>query len=258
MIQKHIEQYIKNKARDTFPRSLIILGEKGCGKAEAIDMTCNQLHLNKVDITEQISLDFIMSMYEKPEPYLYIIDGTKITIKEQNMLLKFIEEPLKNAFIIIKAEASNQLLQTVYNRCQKLIFNPFSKEELLQYSNDPFILEVAKTPGQIEDFKNSPITDIKELCEKIITKIGSANISNVMTISDKLAFKQEKDKFDLDIFASILVYSIRQVIKQNNDIKYIELYNLVRQWDIDRKAPTVVQQFLFERYLVKMYQLMRG
>lgn len=258
MIQNHIRQYIENKTRDNFPRSLLIIGEKGCGKSEAIQFISNKLKLVELDITEQISLDYIMGMYEKPEPYLYIIDGTKITIKEQNMILKIVEEPLKNAFIVIKCEVSNQILNTIYNRCQKLIFNPFSKEELREFCDDPFILELAKTPGQITGFKNSPIKDIIELCEKIIDKIGSANISNVLTIGDKLAFKQEKDKFDVDIFSSILIYSLNKRIKQNSELKYFDLYKLVSQWNIDRKAPTVLQQNLFENYLVKMYQLMRG
>ena len=258
MIQSHIKQYIESKTRDNFPRSLLIIGEKGCGKSEAIQLISSKLKLVELDITEQINLDYIISMYEKPEPYLYVIDGTKITIKEQNMLLKIVEEPLKNAFIIIKCEASNQILNTIYNRCQKLIFNPFTKEELSQFCDDPFILELAKTPGQITAFKNSPIKDIIELCEKIIDKIGSANISNVLTIGDKLAFKQEKDKFDVDIFSSILIYSLNKRIHQSQELKYFDLYKLVSQWNIDRKAPTVLQQNLFENYLVKMYQLMRG
>ena len=36
MIQGHIKQYIESKTRDNFPRSLLIIGEKGCGKSEAI------------------------------------------------------------------------------------------------------------------------------------------------------------------------------------------------------------------------------
>ena len=258
MIQSHIKQYIESKTRDNFPRSLLIIGEKSCGKSEAIQLISSKLKLVELDITEQISLDYIMSMYEKPEPYLYVIDGTKITIKEQNMLLKMVEEPLKNAFIVIKCEASNQILNTIYNRCQKLIFNPFTQEELSEFCDDPFILELAKTPGQIIAFKNSPIKDIIELCEKIIDKIGCANISNVLTIGDKLAFKQEKDKFDVDIFSSILIYSLNKRIHQSQELKYFDLYKLVSQWNIDRKAPTVLQQNLFENYLVKMYQLMRG
>ena len=258
MIQSHIKDYIENKTRDTFPRSLLIIGEKGCGKSEAVQLIAHTLKLPQLDITEQISFDYIMGMYEKPEPYLYVIDGAKITTKEQNMILKIVEEPLKNAFISIKCEASNQILPTIYNRCQTLIFNPFTKEQLRQFTSYPFILEVAKTPGEVEDFKNSPLQDISQLCEKIIDKIGSANISNVLTIGDKLAFKQEKDKFDVDIFSSILVYVLNRKIKQSTELKYLQLYKLVRQWNIDRKAPTVLQQNLFENYLVKMYQLMRS
>ena len=257
--QSHIFNYIDKKARDTFPRSLLVIGESGCGKSIVINYIAEHLHLPLLDITDQLSFDFIMSLYEKPEPYFYFIDGNKLSIKDQNMLLKFIEEPLKNAFICIELQSANQVLPTIYNRCQKIIFNPYSKAELERFTQDPLILQVAKTPGQIIKLTESnQLPELLELSNKIIDKIGSANISNVLTISDKLAFKQEKDKLNVDLFSNILVNQLNNRIKTNSNSKLFSLYQLVREWNIKRKAPTIVQNFLFEQYLVKMYKLMRG
>ena len=62
-------------------------------------------------------------------PKIYIIDSSTISIKEQNIILKFVEEPLKNSYIIILK--NSKLLPTILNRCQKWKFEAYSKEELL-------------------------------------------------------------------------------------------------------------------------------
>ena len=257
--QEHIIKYIDNKTRDTFPRSLILLGETGCGKRTVIAYIKDKLKLEVINISDNLNLEFIENLYSKPEPYIYVIDAPKITIKEQNIILKFVEEPLKNSYIIIIAETKNQLLQTVYNRCQVLSFNPYSREQLQQFTSDELVLKIAKTPGQINNLLASDLKGMLELAEKIVRKIGNANLPNVLTISDKIAYKNEKDKFDLDIFSRILLYTVKQeIICNNTDPRYLAMYDLVREWLLKKKAPTISQKFLFENYLVKLHELMRG
>lgn len=257
--QDHIIKYIDNKTRDTFPRSLILLGENGCGKHSIVTYIKDKLKLELSNISDNLNLEFIENLYSKPEPYIYIIDAPKITVKEQNVILKFVEEPLKNSYIIILAETKNQLLQTVYNRCQVLSFNPYTREQLQQFTNDELVLKIAKTPGQINDLLASDLKGMLELAEKIVTKIGTANLPNVLTISDKIAYKNEKDKFDLDIFSKVLLYSIKEeIVRNSSDSRYFYMYELVREWLQKKKAPTISQKFLFENYLVKLHELMRG
>ncbi len=261
--QDYIINYIKSKKRDTFPRSLVLLGEYGCGKKTVVSLIAQHLKLQSVDITKELNFEFITSLYQKPEPYLYVIDGSKITIKEQNVILKFVEEPLKNAFIVILAESSNQLLKTVYNRCQVLTFVPYLRETLQQFTSDELVLKIARTPGQVTELSSNDLKGMVELAEKIVTKIGVANLPNVLTISEKLAYKDEKDKFPVNIFSKVLVYAIKdEIIRSDSNSpsgsKLFNLYKLILEWDRKRRAPTISQKFLFENYLVKFHEAMRG
>lgn len=92
-----------------------------------------------------------------------------------------------------------------------------------------------------------------ELANKMVTKIGSANLPNVLTISDRIAFKNEKDKFDVNLFANVLQYVVKDYIIRNSgvDKKYYDYYKLVCEWNIKRKSNSVQQRFLFENYLLK-------
>ena len=251
--QSKIVNYINSKSRDTFPRSIILLGEKGCGKHTVLNMLSEKLCLQVVDITKNLNFEYIMELQQKPEPYIYVISANELTVKSQNAMLKFIEEPLKNSFIVVLAESQNQLLPTVYNRCQILNFVPYSKDELLNFSTDELVLSIAKTPGQVKSLIDSgDMNGMIELANKMITKIGTANIPNILTISDKIAFKNEKDKFDLELFANVFQYCIIKYIRENTvDKRYYEYYRLVSEWNNKRKASTVLQKPLFENYLLK-------
>ena len=63
--QDKLLNYIDSKRRDTFPRSLILLGESGCGKSTVINYISDKLNLPLIDITDNINIDFITSLYEK-------------------------------------------------------------------------------------------------------------------------------------------------------------------------------------------------
>ena len=123
---------------DNFPHSSLILGEEGSGKHTlSMYIKDNILKLPLLDITENISDEYIDMIYRNPNPSIYLINMSKMMEKEQNILLKFIEEPLQNAFIILLCENVNNLLNTIYNRCvvfemelYKLMGNKFTKEEL--------------------------------------------------------------------------------------------------------------------------------
>ena len=66
-----------------------------------------------LDITENISAEYIDKIMLNPNPRIYVIDLSKITEKDENVLLKFIEEPLKTSFIILLAESRNGILNTI-------------------------------------------------------------------------------------------------------------------------------------------------
>ena len=83
---------------------------------------------------------------------IYYIDLSNFLEKQQNKLLKFIEEPAMNTFICIGTISEACALPTVLNRCLKYIFEPYSVEELRQIK---FINKDYKIPNQAENSSNS-------------------------------------------------------------------------------------------------------
>ena len=214
--QKKIKNLIETSSLDNFPNSLILLGEKGSGKHTICDLISDKLNLQIIDISEKLTQEMIDEIYTRVEPYIYIISDEKLTIKNQNSILKFLEEPLKNSYIILLVENRNKLLPTILNRCQIW--------ELEKYS-------------------------INELIEKI----PIASFSNILSITNRINFDgKESDKFDLTVFLRTLVWLSSTKVLNSDNIYYQEVYKLVNELSNNMSILNINKKTCFENFLVKM------
>ena len=256
-LQSQIESYITTH---TLPRTLMLQGEWGCGKHTLSKLISEKLGIDYQDITDNLTLDIIEQITLSPTPRVYVIDTSKISIKEQNVILKFLEEPLKNSYIILLTENKNKLLNTVINRCVCLSFEQYTDEELEQFVYEgkynwciTSTEKYARTPGRLIQFHQHSIFAMLDFIEKIFINISIANYSNVLTIPNKIAFKDDEKLYDFEVFVYLL-------INKANDM-YIEgkipysAYELTSTFYNDCFIPHINKQHLFEHYLIELKQL---
>lgn len=256
---------IDKSTLDTFPHTLLLVGERGSGKHLIVNYIGNHFGLDVVDLTDNISLETINEISLRSNPYIYLIDGTKLTDKKENVILKFLEEPLKNSFIVIICEATQQLLSTIVNRCRRWDLNKYSKKDLSVFLNDPndikstiLLDDVATTPGQIIEFQKQDLVSIIQLCNTIIDKIAGANCQNTLTITNKIAFNHEEEKYDLDCFVRCMLYSIRKRIVENNSLQNSLAFVRTKQLENDRYIHNINLLNLFNVYLIDMKGIYEG
>lgn len=248
---------------DSWPNSSIFLGDVGCGKHTLVKFICDKFNLLQYNLTPILNQEIVEEIYEKPELRLYYIEANKITICQQNMLLKLIEEPPKNVFIVILCERLSQVLVTIKNRCQLFEFSAYNKDILSNFITDsqlsPYILDIACTPGQVINYQSYNIKDLTQLAEKIFTKISSASFSNTLSISNKIAFKDEKDKIDIDLFSKVLNKTITDmIISDNTNNVYYHMFSLVQKFISDLKITNVDKRYLFDNFLCKLWRESRN
>lgn len=258
--QEKICNRIASLTIDDFPRSLMLVGPQGAGKHLLCREIAERFSLPQMDITNELTLENIEEMYNRVEPYLYIIRVNEISVKEENTILKFLEEPLKNAFIVLIAETDNGILQTILNRCQIWYLQPYKKEFLASFVTDPnsLVLMIADTPGQVQLLSSINLTEALALADKIITKIHMASVSNTLTLVSKVGFKEEPSKINIKLFVKIVLHRFREFIKNTNDAKLVTGYYLTNELSKNLGVKNLDQKLLFERYLIQLRSCMRG
>lgn len=248
---------------DTFPRSIILLGEKGSGKHLISNyIKDNILKFDMMDISETVSDEVIDQIYRTPNPMIYLVDISNMTEKEQNILLKFVEEPLKNAFIILLCEDRNVLLNTIANRCITFELESYTKEQLSTFikeddSNKDLILNIIRTPGKILSLNLDNLNDIYDVCDKIVNKLNIASYPNTLTIVDKINYKDEYNKFDIGIFFDTLIYKLFDSYKMSNNENIFKMYIYSineRKKLVDKR---INKELFMTNYLTNLWKLVR-
>ncbi len=118
------------------------------------------------------AINFVLLKSGLSKNKILFIDGAEnLTISSQNALLKTLEEPPQNTYIIIQSNRFKCLNQTIYSRCQLIHFNNLSQDELyswaediLQDKNDKSVIPSYMTPKKISQLiEDGLFEDLKKL-----------------------------------------------------------------------------------------------
>lgn len=210
---KRLLMQLSEYSVDTLPRSIIIIGKEGSGKHTLSKYLADKFKIPLLDITENITEELVSNIYRDSLLKAYIIDLSFVVDKDQNRLLKLFEEPPSNAFIFLLATNTLNVIPTLLNRGFVLNIEPYKVIELQEFAesnkiniNQKYLGNIIETPGDIlkVDSLNIKIDTIKELTDKILNKLTQASYPNTLTIIDKLNFKDEYDKIDVNFFLKML------------------------------------------------------
>lgn len=243
-----INTYIEN---NTLPHSILLEGDKGCGKKTLCEYVAKSLGIDFIDLTDTITLETLEEIHLSVSTKLYYINGQQISIKEQNAILKFLEEPLTTAYIFICTENKTLLLPTIVNRCVSITFDRYSRENLSAFLEGPsIILDYAQTPGQVKEFEKHKIEDMVMFAKKVLTQISVANYSNIMKISNNIDFTSNNSElFDFDIFTFILI-KVALLLYQEEKISY-DMFQTVGTFYRECNIPRINKAHLFENFVIK-------
>lgn len=252
-------EFVDKSNLSSFPQTLLLLGERGSGKHLLTKYVTEKLNLPLEEISTKLSLDYLIDINTRITPTIYLIDITKITEKQQSSLLKFTEEPLKNSYIIILAENSSQVLDTIKNRCYIYNLQTYSKnvlKQFLQGSSNEVILEIAHTPGQVIMLEGINLESGIKLANLILDKLQVASLPNTLTISNKIAFNGEKDKFPLELFLNVMFYTMK--LRSIQGLGYpTEILMCTRDLQEKLIYPNMNKKQLFDNYLLTMWEAVR-
>lgn len=260
--QEKLLAQINSYSHETYPKSVILLGSFGCGKHLMSTYIANKFNLELLDITENISQEFIDSISTRVTQSLYIIDASKILERHQNILLKFLEEPPAYSHILILAEDRVNLLPTILNRCVILEFEQYSRDVLLQFIDssidNELALSVCSTPGQLKTLTMTNLSELHELCLKMVEKTHVATFPNTLTISEKLNYKDEFNKYDVNIFFNMLTQVLFDEYKNTNNQKVLYMYFTTIDYIKKIHDKRINRKHLVENYLSTLWQGVRA
>ena len=255
-----IENFKSRCSNGNLSHAQLISGEDGIGKsilAEILGKLILNGDVNReyVDIINYKPIktsfgvddvrDIIDEVNKKPfegdKKVIIIHQGNKLTIQAQNVLLKTIEEPPTEVYIIILCESLELILDTIKSRCEIYKLTPLTKDELYKYiaikgydySEEEKSSAIAFSegiPGRIDRYFSD--TELQELRDKIVDLLLQLTNNEIEAILEKeeqlVSYKQNKEEvinvlssFIRDILVNKEVYNENLIINRDK-IKEIE------------------------------------
>ena len=255
-----IENFKNRCSNGNLSHAQLISGEDGIGKsilAEILGKLILNGDLNReyvdiinyrpskasfgVDDVREIIDEVNKKPFEGDKKVIIIHQGNKLTIPAQNALLKTIEEPPTEVYIIILCESLELILDTIKSRCEIYKLTPLTKDELYKYiaikgydySEEEKASAIAFSegiPGRIDRYFSD--TELQELRDKIMDLLLQLTNNEIEAILEKeeqlVSYKQNKEEvinvlssFIRDILVNKEVYNENLIINRDK-IKEIE------------------------------------
>ncbi len=85
-----------------------------------------------IEQARKIKEHFSLKPFQAKGRAVVLEDASNLTIEAQNALLKTLEEPPKEAFLILGASSDTKFLPTILSRCQIITFQPLKLEDKLE------------------------------------------------------------------------------------------------------------------------------
>lgn len=249
--QEKLLKILDSYTLQNVPRTILFLGQEGCGKSWLSAYLAERLDLDQVKISSDITAEKLTEYYQCPIAKMYTINLKDFDEKQQNKILKFIEEPSSNMYVILRAESEVGILPTILNRCVKHTFEEYTPEQLQEFAwaikcADTRIYEICKTPGQLNSLPEDNLDSIFTLCETIVKALPSANYANTLGLLTKINLKDEASKIDFNLFFQVLKYvAFDTYVKTNNELS-LKIY----RYTVDRLAAAFSKSISKESFML--------
>ena len=260
--QEKLVKALEGYTLETAPKTILFLGQSGCGKSWIANAFAKQLDLEVVVVKPDSTAEKLIEYYQCPINKMYLIDLKDIVEKDQNKFLKFIEEPSKTMNIILMAESTVGILPTILNRCVKYVFEPYTPEQLKQFDwavncSEEIAYEICKTPGQLLELSADNLDQALGLCRAIISSVNKANYANTLSIITKINLKDDAKKIDFKLFFDLMTYAAFDDYKKNNNELSFKIYLYTIRQQAKALNINVAKEAFLLNYLDNIWRLAR-
>ena len=210
-----LQKYAENNRQ-----AILISGPEGCGKSYLAKQYGKLLGISDFQIVETKIANVRETMdscYQITNPVVLCIENLDLGVSGVSYtLLKFIEEPKQNIYIVITCRNIRQIPDTIVSRCVTINVPPIIASDLTEYANakfseelklvklDPILWQCIKSVTDMRTLsKLTPeqISYFKEICGFICDNMSVTNIIW------KLQYFPDKTPTPINIVVRYLMYS---------------------------------------------------
>lgn len=258
--QEKLVKILDSYTLQNVPRTILFLGQDGCGKSWFSAYLAEKLGLDIVNIHSDVTSEKLIEYFQCPIAKMYSINLKEFDEKQQNKILKTIEEPSSNMYIVLRAESEVGILPTILNRCVKYTFEDYTPEQLKEFAwaincSDSRIYEICKTPGQLNSLPDDNLDAVFAVCETIVKALPNAGYANTLSLLTKVNLKDDAKKIDFNLFFDVLKYVAFDTYKKTGNELSLKIYLYTTKRLAEIFGKSIAKESFMLNYLDGLWRL---
>lgn len=256
--QKKLITKLNTFSLDTLPKTILFIGPKGCGKKTIAKYLATRLQLDFKDITDVKNGTDLDEYLFSTINTLYLITLDELAEKQQNVFLKFIEEPSKPVFLLLTAQSESGILPTVLNRCTKFYFEEYSKQELQQITQTTLtdaMYNMFKTPGKLKHITSANFDYLLSFTQNIFNSISTIKYSDLLSLSLLINYKDLYDKVDFELFLDALEFTFYNDYKISGKTSSLTGYLTTNRFKKIATKQSLIKETLMLNFLTTLWEV---
>ena len=180
---------------------------------------------------------------------MIIDDAETMTVQAQNALLKTLEEPSKNGFVVLVAHQEDRLLDTIRSRCFVIHFNMVFSEDMKKMCDEEQLIEDAQgRPGYLMRMQND--SDFRESVQYARDQLRALY---KMPIHERMKLAQTlsgKDDDQIQTFFHVWVYRIWKTAHDTQKLNLLRVADKIDHALAVMRKTNVNKQMVLEDLLI--------
>lgn len=241
------------------PQFIVLEGEVGSGRKTFADFIVEKMDAFMY-VLPDLKVDNIRVIIDDAQTlnaakFYLICDAENMTPQAENALLKLAEEPPAHCHIIMTVDNRASVLPTIQSRAKVYTMQPYSQDEMMQFTKDLRLVKLCSTPGQVLSYLNADMESLFKFAEKVIENVGKVTIMNMLAILNYVDVDgKNPDKYSVELLMSVLLYKLGVTMKQDKAQRKAcyGMMNAIREAKSLLKVRGTNKQGVMDKMLVEM------
>ena len=273
-------------AQDKLPRFSIVVGDRGMAHTDVARYIANEFQCADYIQLQDVKVDTIRNMIKQAYSlhrltFYCIPHADDMSVNAKNALLKVIEEVPNKAYFIMCLEDLSNTLATIQSRA--IVFRMFtpSQEEIEEFARSLYadksqinevdikhIGQICTSEGDVWMMHRYGAKKFYQYADYVAHHICEMDGAKVFSLTDRLALKDEEDKYDCRLFLKALqlqfwemcTYAFKGVYDESkcNHLCSCNIARCIGRYMADLKIKGINRGMLMDQMFLEMRKIWKS
>ena len=253
-VQQQIKAEIENRS---LARFIILVGDKGSGRKTLAKEIAKLTDSEYVVVDKGVDAvrEVIEQAYTVSANVLYVLDYDTMSNASRSAILKVTEEPPNKARFVLIVTDLTSTLSTLVSRAWSFRMDNYTDTDIAYFAGteDVRFPNFCANKYEVDLLKGYGIDEFADFVNVVVANIAEVESANALKMEEKIAFKEEPDKYDVKIFLqafrTVCMSKIQESESYYDKLKYIQWVSITTQKLSLLRVNSLNRQALFDMWI---------